>query len=327
MSGGLKNAGDCVNKKEWDESSSSYQMLAISSARAAVALEEWERVASSMARHEGAFFSSIHDGDGLGSAWRVILSGASGEFCEKIGAAMCESESGWAEMAKKMAGEEWEGRARINPKNIERLLFGLRGNKQAPIDFWKAVGSAMIDKSKDASFRSAAPWGVSSSLCCSMWHECWHSVLAEAQPYERAKLEQRAGDHLVVLGIEAAREAGAPESRDGSWREIVERYADCFAIAMDSIDRATAAGLLDNGAKNTILEEASDMFCWSLRDIRGVGKSPIWAGLVNATSADFSARVLENARKSFNAEDFSLLDAASLQLSVGPGRPPVPGRV
>lgn len=314
-----------MRHEEWRATSEEYKALAISSAKAAVAMEEWERVAVSLARHENAFFASSHGSTSTSSAWQLILGGASMEFCEKLGALMAESESGWRQMSQRMAADAIFPNGRIKPENIDMLLLGISRNGSAPQGYWKTLGVDLILAAKNDNFRMVAPWGVSTPLGGAMWHEAWLEALAVSENYGREKLIERAGEHLAVTGREAFLAILLAIESKKSWRGILEGYGDSFSEALQAADCAIESGFFDEGGRAQILKEGAEMFCRSCRVIEGEARDEVWPAMIAMTGSDFASIVLAEARGSFVANDFALFESGSLELAAGARKPALLG--
>lgn len=310
-----------MKHEEWRATSEEYKELAISSAKAAVAMEEWERVAISLARHENAFFASSHGSPSASSAWQLIVGGASMEFCENLGALMAESESGWSEMSRRMAEGAISGYGRIKPENIDMLLLGMSRNGSAPVAYWKTMGTDLILAAQNKNFRMVAPWGVSTALGGAMWHEAWLEALAISEDYVRKNLIVRAGEHLAVAGREAFHAIGLAASAKKSWGEIVEEYGGGFSQALQAADRAIESGFLDEAGRIDILKEGAEIFCSSCREVEGEARAGAWPAMIAMTSEAFAGMVLAEARSYFSQEDFALLENGSLELAAGRRKP------
>lgn len=308
-----------MNNEEWRASSAEYKALAVSSARAAVAMEEWERVAIALARHENAFFSSIEGSSS--SAWQLIVASASEKFCEGLGALMTESESGWDGMSRRIAAESVSPNGQVKPKNIDMLLSGLSRNGSSPAGYWKTMGVDMILAAHNQNFRMVAPWGVSSTLGGAMWREAWLEALAASENYVRENLIDRAGEHLAVTGREAFRAISLAIEAKKPWMQIVEEYGDNFSDVLRAANCAVEAGFFEKDGLLKIFKGGSELFGGNCLAIDEKARADVWPAMIAMTSEAFASMVLAEARGSFLPKDFALLELGALELAAGRRKP------
>ena len=280
-----------MERSEWLKTSEFYQKGSVEALRAAIFMEEAERLAQACSRspwllfEKPAPYQSSELGPGRGAPMALMGSESSAEFCERWAGLLRMAPPQWEELARGTVGlvgggfrEGFEGNKQ--GRNLVAMFRGWEKNPTAPKGFAQGLMSMLMDKEMAAGHGSPHSWGVAEPESARAWMRLWRAWV-ENHPDARQKALEQAGrqwaqainamlfDELglgVKHGVETVRawEGLADEARaagfDGELVENCARELAAKAAAQIAQRRASQACSILAGCSVATLERTLDMF-------------------------------------------------------------------